>query len=88
MCIRDSASAFQRRLVLRLADQEAYRDMGVPHDVLTPVSPPGRCLEVGRGLEMQIPVIGTSLSLAVQARDLAKLAEVLRPHHPLSLIHI
>ena len=77
------ASAFQRRLVLRLADQEAYRDMGVPHDVLTPVSPPGRCLEVGRGLEMQIPVIGTSLSLAVQARDLAKLAEVLRPHHPM-----
>ena len=75
------ASAFQRRLVLRQADEDAYRDLGVPHDVLTASSPPGRCLEVGRGLEMQVPVIGTSLSLAVQARDLARLADVLRPHH-------
>lgn len=74
------AAAFQRRLVFRQSDPDAYRDLGVPPDVLGPESPPGRCLEAGRGLEMQIAVIGSSLSLAVQARELQRLGVAVRAH--------
>lgn len=66
------ASTVQRRIVLRMATEEEYLLLGVPRDVLSPASPPGRGILDGR--EVQIAVLGESSNVAVQAREMERLA--------------
>jgi S-DNA-T family DNA segregation ATPase FtsK/SpoIIIE len=66
------ASSIQRRIVLRLANQDDYAMLAVPSDVLSPASPPGR--GVLDELEVQIAVLGGDPNVAVQARQIEELA--------------
>ncbi|WP_183097783.1 FtsK/SpoIIIE domain-containing protein [Nocardioides pelophilus] len=81
-------SAFQRRIVLRQADEEAYLALGVPRDILTPSSHPGRAIWSETGQEMQLAVLiseehvkASIASAAAQAAALDNLAVRLAPHH-------
>jgi S-DNA-T family DNA segregation ATPase FtsK/SpoIIIE len=49
-------ASIQQRIVMRMASEDDYASLGVPKDILTPDSSPGRCL-VG-GLEGQVAVLG------------------------------
>lgn len=70
------ASGMQRKVVLRLTEENDYGALDVPNDVLSPGSPPGRALL--DGLEAQIGVFGGSANLAEQARAIERLAATLR----------
>jgi DNA segregation ATPase FtsK/SpoIIIE, S-DNA-T family len=70
------ASTVQRRLVMRLASDDDYVLAGVPTDVLSATSPPGRA--VLGGLEVQVGVLGGDANVAVQARAITRLAEQAR----------
>ncbi|WP_285726598.1 FtsK/SpoIIIE domain-containing protein [Psychromicrobium xiongbiense] len=70
------AASIQRRLVLRMASTDDYLSMGVPRDVLSPASPPGRGLLEKQ--EIQLAVFGGNANLALQARQVEKLAESMR----------
>jgi len=76
------AASFQRTMVLRQSAEDAYAAMGVPKDILTPTSPPGRAMQVGRPLEMQLAILGTDLSTAGQARMVERLVGQIAEHHP------
>jgi S-DNA-T family DNA segregation ATPase FtsK/SpoIIIE len=69
-------SAIQRRLVLRLADENDYAFIGAPADVLGAGSPPGRGLLDGH--EVQIAVLGGVRSVIEQASAVSRLAAALR----------
>ena len=70
------ASTIQRRLVLRLASDDDYVLAGVPGDILSATSPPGRAILDGR--ELQVGVFGGDANVAVQARAIGRLAEQMR----------
>lgn len=70
------SSTVQRRIVLRLADAEEYLLLGVPKDILSPTSPPGR--GVLDGDEVQFAILGDSPNVAVQGRAVETLAEGMR----------
>jgi S-DNA-T family DNA segregation ATPase FtsK/SpoIIIE len=65
------AASIQRRVVLRMASQDDYAILGLPKDVLTSASPPGRGLI--DGLEIQLAVFGGNANLALQAREVERL---------------
>ncbi|MBK8468270.1 MAG: FHA domain-containing protein [Actinomycetales bacterium] len=67
-------AAFQRKVVLRLVDEDAYVYLGVPKDVLNPTSEPGRAMQVGRPNELQLAILGDSVNVAAQARAIEELA--------------
>ena len=50
------AASVQQRVVMRMASDDDYGTLGVPHGILTPASPPGRCLT--DGLEAQVVLLG------------------------------
>jgi len=66
-----------RRVIMRMADENAYQQLGAPKDVLDATSVPGRAITPS-GLEMQIAVLGGTSSLAEQVRAIEKLAGTLR----------
>lgn len=66
------AATVQRRIVLRLASEDDYLLLGVPKDILSPSSPPGRGILDGN--ELQLAVLGESANLALQSRELQRLA--------------
>ena len=70
------ASRVQRRLVLRLADDNDYFAAGVDSGVLTPDSPPGRGL-LGKG-EFQVAVFGGQTGSTAQSRAIGQLAGTMR----------
>ncbi|BDZ39629.1 FtsK/SpoIIIE domain-containing protein [Microbacterium suwonense] len=70
------ASTVQRRIVLRLANDDEYLALGVPRDVLGVGSPPGRGMLDGD--EVQLAVLGESSNVAVQAREIERFAATLR----------
>jgi S-DNA-T family DNA segregation ATPase FtsK/SpoIIIE len=70
------SSTIQRRLVLRLASDDDYGMAGVPADVLSAASPPGRGIMDGH--EVQVAVFGADANVAVQGRALAQLAEAMQ----------
>ena len=74
-------SAFQRKVVLRLADEDAYAAMGVPRDVLTTTSVPGRAMQADRQMELQLAILGKDLSAAGQARMVDRVAGEIAEHH-------
>ena len=70
------AASIQRRIALRLADDNDYLLLDSPADVVTSGSAPGRAI-VG-GLETQIAVLGGSSSVADQSLAIDKLASAMR----------
>jgi len=70
------SSVIQRRLTLRLADDDEYTVAGAERGILTPDSPPGRGL-LGRA-ELQIAVFGGSPGITAQAQAVAQLATAMR----------
>ncbi|MPV37181.1 FtsK/SpoIIIE domain-containing protein [Georgenia subflava] len=66
-----------RRVIMRLADENAYMQLGAPKDVLDATSVPGRAITPS-GLEMQIAVLGGTANLAEQVRAIEKLGGTLR----------
>lgn len=69
-------STIQRRVVLRMADPDAYALVGAPRDVLSPDSPPGRA--VIDGLESQLAVIGGTTDPRQQAQAIRDFADAMR----------
>ncbi|NKG21698.1 FtsK/SpoIIIE domain-containing protein [Paeniglutamicibacter terrestris] len=65
-----------QRVVLRMADEQAYSVLGVPKDVLTERSAPGRA--VIKGHEAQIAVLGGTANVAEQTALTTAWAEELR----------
>lgn len=65
-------SQIQKRVILRMADEDGYSMLGVPKDVLDAQSPPGRAMI--DGLEAQIAIIGGSLRMDEQAEAIARLS--------------
>lgn len=66
------SSSIQRRLILRMSNADDYGILGVASDVLSAISPPGRGILDER--ETQIAVLGGDPNVAVQAREIEKLA--------------
>ncbi|MCU1678566.1 MAG: domain containing protein [Frankiales bacterium] len=66
------APTLQRRVVLRMTTDDDYAMLGVPADVLTSASPPGR--GVIDGFEMQVAVLGGSQSMVDQSVAISQLA--------------
>lgn len=69
-------ASVQRRMVLRLADEQDYGLLGVAGDVLSSASPPGR--GVLDGHDTQVAVLGGSTNVAEQSRAVSKLAMSMR----------
>jgi DNA segregation ATPase FtsK/SpoIIIE, S-DNA-T family len=69
-------STIQTRVVLRMADQDAYAMVGAPRDVLSPESPPGRA--VVDGLESQIAVVGGTGDPRQQAQAIRDVGDAMR----------
>lgn len=65
------SSLIQRRVAMRLADENDYLLLDAPTDILGPGSVPGRAII--NGLEAQVAVLGGSRSVAEQAEELDKL---------------
>lgn len=70
------AASVQRLLVLRMASTDDYLSLSMPRDVLNAASPPGRGMIDGD--EIQLAIFGGNANLALQARQVEKLAETLR----------
>ena len=70
------SSTFQQRIVLRTASDDDYIMLGVPKDVLSAASPPGRAI-LGSN-EMQFAVLGGHSTMALQSREITRLAEAMR----------
>ncbi|KGJ79652.1 cell division protein FtsK [Cryobacterium roopkundense] len=73
------SSTVQKRLVLRLATDDDYLMLGVPKDVLSVTSPPGRGIIDGN--EVQLAILGASSNLTVQSREVERLAASMRRQH-------
>ena len=71
------ATAFQRKVVLRQTDDDGYRYLGLPRDVLSPTSAPGRAMQVGGPQELQLAILGDNVNVAAQSRMIEQLAEFL-----------
>ncbi len=72
-------AAFQRKVVLRQAGEDGYLALGVPRDVLTLASKPGRALQVGSPYELQLAILGDDVNVAAQTRALEALVADLTP---------
>lgn len=70
------AASLQKRVSLRLTDENDYAIIEVPRDVLDASSPPGRA--VIDGLATQIAVFGGSDNVAQQAHAVEQLAAAIR----------
>ncbi|RLK52380.1 FtsK/SpoIIIE domain-containing protein [Microbacterium telephonicum] len=65
----------QRRIVLRMADDDGYALLGMPRDILSPASPPGRAIIDDH--EAQIAVIGGTPSTKDQSLAVDRMAEAM-----------
>jgi S-DNA-T family DNA segregation ATPase FtsK/SpoIIIE len=70
------AASVQRKIVLRLADDDGYRMLDAPSDVLSSTSPPGRAIV--DGLETQIAVLGGSSLVSEQFANVSRLADAMK----------
>lgn len=68
-------SSVQSRIVLRMTTEDDYAFLGVPRDVLTQESPPGRGLFKKR--EVQVAVLGATTDASEQSRMVRGLAETM-----------
>jgi len=65
----------QRRIVLRMADEDGYALLGMPRDILSPASAPGRAIVDDH--EAQIAVIGGTSSTKDQQIAIDRMAEAM-----------
>jgi S-DNA-T family DNA segregation ATPase FtsK/SpoIIIE len=78
-------AAIQQRVVMRMSTADDYPSLGVSKDILTAVSPPGRCIV--NGLETQVGVLGgdpvkeRTAQLADERAKLAHKGAGDPPHH-------
>ena len=70
------ASNFQRKIVLRMTDEDSYLNLGLPKDVLDPTSPPGRAMQVGNPNVLQLAVLGDNVNPLAQARKMEEIASI------------
>src|SRR5690606_13184350 len=70
------SASFQRKVTLRLTDENDYAMIDTPADILSTTSPPGRA--VLDQLEAQVSVFGGSPNVAEQARAIERLARTMR----------
>ena len=70
------ASNFQRKVVLRMTDEDSYLNLGLPKDVLSPTSPPGRAMQVGNPNVLQLAVLGDNVNPIAQARKMEEIASI------------
>ena len=68
------AASFQRKVVLRLTDEDAYLYFNLPRDVLSASSAPGRAMQVGNPNLLQLPILGRNVTDYDQAREIESLA--------------
>ena len=66
----------QRRIVLRMADEDGYALLGVPRDVLGPDAVPGRAIVDDH--EAQLAVIGGTRSTKEQSISVERMADAMR----------
>ena len=71
-------SLFTRRIVLRQPTTDGYLALGVPKDILTPDSPPGRGILPDSKHEIQLAILGDSVNAVAQSRTIEALAEFMR----------
>lgn len=69
-------SSIQRRLIHRMTGVDDYAGFGEPKDVLDGSSPPGRAILEGH--EVQVAVHGGDANVAIQSREVTKLARAMR----------
>ncbi len=69
------SSNIQSRLVLRLADENAYAMVDAPTDVLSATSPPGRAIY--NDSELQVAVLGGTSNVSEQQRATQRLADLM-----------
>jgi len=74
-------AAFSRRIVLRQADEDAYVMLGVPKDVLGPLSPAGRGMQADKPLELQLAILGEDVATAAQARLIEEMSRAFAQYH-------
>lgn len=70
------ASNFQRKIILRMTDEDSYLNLGLPKDVLDPTSPPGRAMQVGNPNVLQLAVLGDNVNPLAQARKMEEIASI------------
>lgn len=70
------SSAVQRRVVLRMASDDDYSMLGVPSDVLSSDSPPGRGIDDGQVI--QIAVLGGDVDTASQSVEIEEFGKALQ----------
>ncbi|MDF1487700.1 FtsK/SpoIIIE domain-containing protein [Tessaracoccus caeni] len=75
------SSAFLRRVILRQANENAYLDLSVPRDMLSPSSPPGRGIWSPENLEIQLACAGGKPNAAEQVGTMELLADAAKVHH-------
>lgn len=68
--------------MLRQASDDGYLALGVPRDVLSLASKPGRALQVGSPHEIQLAILGVDVNIAAQTRALEGLIAELTPLRP------
>lgn len=61
-------TSFLRKVVLRQSDEDGYMYFGLPKDVLSPSSPPGRAMQVHSSRELQLAILGDNVNVLVQSR--------------------
>ncbi len=72
------APSFQRRVVLRQTDDDGYRFLDLPRDVLNSSSPPGRAMQAEKPQELQLAILGDNVNVAAQGRMIERMAEYMR----------
>lgn len=72
------ASNFQRKVVFRQTDADAYLNFGLPRDVLDSTSFPGRAMQVGDSRVLQIAILGDNINPLAQSRLIEELGTFLR----------
>ncbi|WP_448060541.1 FtsK/SpoIIIE domain-containing protein [Cellulomonas hominis] len=71
-------ASVQLRVVLRMAEENAYAQVNAPRDVIGPTSPAGRCVLAGSEDEIQVATVGGASEPSVQAGLVAELADRMR----------
>lgn len=71
-------TSFQRKVVLRQTDDDGYRFLDLPRDVLTPASPPGRAMQADEPKELQLAILGDNTNVAAQARMVEAMGTYMR----------
>lgn len=72
------ATSFQRKVVMRQTDDDGYRYLNLPRDVLSTTSPPGRSMQADLPQELQLAILGDNANAAAQARTIERMADYMR----------